>query len=494
MTTKYNDPYNGTPSSMTPQMRDFAYKRKALFEAMKEQYFLPLADVTAMPKHYGKNIKLYHYLPMLSDANINSEGIDAAGQIANGTVGKYKVTIAVDSADQTSTGNGYVTRYFIGEDTTAANALTAAKLAVVEWAEKSIAAGGLGLTTAAGTTAQKYTEVSTTGGASAFDLGFTFVEHTEVPNTGNLYGSSKDIGTISGKLPTLLEEGGRVNRVGFTRIDIEGQIQNYGIFHEYTEDSYQFDSDDKLEMHLNREMVNGASQVTEAKLQIDLLNSAGVTRFGGIATATSELTGENGVTHSVVSYEDLMRLSVELDNNRCPKRTTRITGTRYTDTKTLDNCRVLYVGSELVPQLKQLKDSVFNDRAFIPVQKYAAGGETLTGEIGSIDNFRIVVVPEMLHWAGAGAAVTTNDGFRETGGNYDAFPMLCVGDGSFTTIGFQTDGKSTKFKTYMAKPGSQASLANDPYGKKGFSSIQWWYGFMALRSERIALVKTLAAW
>ena len=31
---------------------------------------------------------------------------------------------------------------------------------------------------------------------------------------GNLYGSSKDIGLIPGKLPVLSETGGRVNRVG----------------------------------------------------------------------------------------------------------------------------------------------------------------------------------------------------------------------------------------------------------------------------------------
>lgn len=38
---------------------------------------------------------------------------------------------------------------------------------------------------------------------------------------GNLYGSSKDIGTIEGKLPLLTENGGRVDRVGFTRLELE---------------------------------------------------------------------------------------------------------------------------------------------------------------------------------------------------------------------------------------------------------------------------------
>ena len=43
------------------------------------------------------------------------------------------------------------------------------------------------------------------------------------------------------------------------------------------------------------------------------------------------------------------------------------------------------------------------------MEKYAAGGETLIGEIGQIDEFRIIIVPEMLKWAGAGAAIEVGD-------------------------------------------------------------------------------------
>ena len=32
---------------------------------------------------------------------------------------------------------------------------------------------------------------------------------------------------------------------------------------------------------------------------------------------------------------------------------------------------------------------------------------------------------------------------------------------------------------------------DNPYGKKGFMSVQWWYGFMLLRGERLALIKTV---
>ena len=304
---------------------------------------------------------------------------------------------------------------------------------------------------------------------------------------GNLYGSSKDIGTISGKLPTLTENGGRVNRVGFKRKTLEGTFEKFGFFDEYTQESVDFDSDDMLMQHVNREMINGANEITEDALQIDLINAAGVIKFAGNATLNSNVGADD-----VVTYGDLMRLSIDLDNNRTPKHTKVITGTRMIDTRTIPGARVMYIGSELIPTLKAMKD-LHNNPAFISVEKYAAGTEVLTGEIGAIDNFRFIVVPEMLKWAGVGADATANTTHYKTGTKFDVFPMLVVGSESFTTIGFQTDGKSVKFKITHKKPGEATADRNDPYGETGFMSIKWYYGFMALRPERIGLIKTAAS-
>lgn len=376
-----------TPSSIGPQITNEFYQKKALIEIAKEQYFGQLADVTSMPKNMGKKIKRYHYLPLLDDANINDQGINAAG-----------ATIA----------------------------------------------------------------------------------------NGNLYGSSKDIGTISGKLPLLSENGGRVNRVGFKRKEIEGTLEKFGFFDEYTQESLDFDTDADLLQHINREMLAGANEITEDALQIDLINAAGIVKYAGNATSNANVGADD-----LVSYSDLMHLAIDLDNNRTPKHTTAITGTRMVDTRTIPACRVAYIGSELLPTFKAMKD-LHNNPAFIPVEKYAAGGATLNGEVGSVDNFRLVVVPEMMKWAGAGADASADSANHETGNKFDVFPILVVGNESFTTIGFQTDGKTVKFKITHKKPGDETADRADPYGETGFMSIKWYYGFMALRPERIALIKTVA--
>jgi N4-gp56 family major capsid protein len=465
----YNDPANGSPSTAGSQMNTQFYQKQALVELKKTQFFGQLADVTSMPKNFGKKIKRYHYLPLLDDANINDQGIDAAG-------------VTITSA-----------QYFVTLPRTVLAVANASKAAAVTAIQDNLdgvtavagadGSGGAGLATV--TVTGKLTfKVSTAAKAAAIVA--LNVGASSSQGSGNLYGSSKDIGTISGKLPALSETGGRVNRVGFKRKEIEGSFEKFGFFDEYTQESLDFDSDAELQTHIHREMLNGAGEMTEDALQIDLLNAAGVIKFAGNATS-NETVGED----DLVTYGDLLRLSIDLDNNRTPKGITAITGTRMIDTKTIPSARVMYIGSELLPTVKAMKD-LHNNPAFISVEKYAAGGNTVTGEVGAIDQFRLVVVPEMMKWAGAGADATGSATCYETGGRFDVFPMLVVGDQSFTTIGFQTDGKSVKFVITHKKPGEATADRNDPYGETGFMSIKWYYGFMVLRSERIGLIKTVA--
>lgn len=461
-TIQYND---GNVSTMGDQILMQFYQKQALVDLKKVKFFSQLADVVSMPKNMGKTIKRYHYLPMLDDRNINDQGIDAAGAVIDST--KYAVTLP-----------GLVRTFAVEADATAAAAAVNAITAGV--AVKTGSATPWTVTFSK--VAMGYTTLALANAVVAAVKGTL-----KVQGSGNLYGSSKDIGTITGKLPALSETGGRVNRVGFKRVEIQGSIHKFGFFDEYTEESLNFDSDAELAQHINREMIFGANEMTEDALQIDLINAAGVIRYAGAATQNSEIDKD-----CLVSYSDLLHLSIALDQNRCPKQTTVITGTRMVDTKTLPSARILYSGSELLPTFKAMKD-LHNNPAFISVEKYAAGTETVAGEVGAIDQFRLVIVPEMMKWAGAGALVPSNDAANySNGSNYDVFPLLCVGDASFTTIGFQTDGKTVKFTITHKKPGRETATASDPYGELGFMSIKWYYGFMALRPERIGLIKTVA--
>lgn len=473
MALNYNGGTTVSPSSVdkggpnNAQLQSYYHLRKSLIEARKEQFFTQLADVTKMPKHFGKKIKVLDYVPILDNANDNDQGLDPSGAVIDN--GKY--TVCLSKLAYTFTGGS-------------ANAnATAAANAANAWAGTTVATAAAAVVT--------YTS-TVLGPRPAAPTAFLAAQPgaRAVKGSGNLYGSSKDSGYIHGKVPALSESGGRVNRVGMTRLVRTGELAKFGIFTEFSQEALDFDSDSELMSHLSRELMNAAVQTYEAQLQYDLLNAANTVVFPGASVSVNTLSPDIGSV-DILSYKSLMRLDRLLTDARTPKQTTIITGSRLVDTKVVPNARIAYVGPDVVPLLRELKDS-FNNPAFIEVQHYADAGNVLTGEIGTACGFRFIQVPEMHKKAGAGGAVgALASQYQNDGAFYDAFPVLVVGDQSFTTIGFNTDGNSGKFTVKTVMPSDNHS-ATDPYGETGFSSIKWYYGTVILRPERIGLAWTVA--
>lgn len=388
MVMQYRDPANGKESSIGAQINVAYYQRQAMQDAQKEQYFTQLANSKAIPSHFGKKLRMYHYLPLLDDRNVNDQGIDATGaKIAN----------------------------------------------------------------------------------------------------GNLYGSSRDIGTVPGKFPVLGENGGRVNRVGTIRLELEGTFEKFGFFIEYTRDSLNFDTDEALMEHLNREIMIAASDMNEDALQIDLINNAGTIVYAGDATSRAELGQDDTLT-----YGNFMKLAQALDMADTPKKTTILTGTRNIDTRVIPAARYIFCGPELRPTLEAMVN-LHGDAAFISAERYAAGTTLANGEQGAVGQFRLIENQKMMKWSGGGAELEDGDEaeYYNDGTNYDVFPLLCVGDESFCTVTFQTSGSRVKFEINHKKPSDNIDRM-DPYGETGFISMRWYYGFMALRPERLGLIMATA--
>ena len=464
----YNAPVVNVPgspqSTVGPQFNTHYWDRKSLIDVAEEMYFSPLADVKTMPKHYGKEMKVFYYVPLLDELNVNDQGIDAAGAVLNNdhwSVSFPTASYVVANADATA----------------AVNALNANGNTIATSGGADSAGSGNASITLSGTVAVYATDAEKDA-VAALNMGASI----EKVN-GALYGGSRDIGSITGKMPTLTETGGRVNRVGFTRLERTGSITEFGFFMEFTEDSLMFDTDSDLYGHLSREMLRGANEITEDLLQADLLNAADTKVFPGAATSLRTISGETSAV-TEITLTDLKKLSIILDDNRTPKKTTIIKGSRMTDTKVISASRICYIGSE--------SQIFFTEMAgYVPVEQYADAGNIMNGEIGALPgaHLRIVVVPQMMHLAGAGADESSNAGYQTTNGRYDVAPILIVGDEAFATIGLQGMGGKgkQKFRIIVKKPGAEMATTHDPYGKLGFSSIKFFYGFIKLRGERIAV-------
>lgn len=422
----YNDPTGEylnegvAPSSVDAhtggrQIHTEYWIKKALIEEVRDTIYGQFADTTVMPKHYGKKLAMYHYLPILDDRNINDQGIAADG----------------------------------------------------------------------------VTKVN-----------------------GNLYGSSRDIGKITDMLPMGNEAGGRFNRIGVSRKTIEGEIFKLQFFMEWNKDALDFDTDSELYGHMSRETVRLMNRLSEDLIQMDVIHGAGVNYFCGNATSRLTMSGEacdlsdptavNREAVAEVTYKDLQKLSMILDKNRCPMKTTIITGSRMQDTRVISAARYMIVGTDVVPTLQQMTDH-FNNPAFIDIAHYAYSGagdggkNYATGEIGKAGKFRFIQYLDQMFWEAEGAVATTNPNNFLTATNkageerYNVYPMVVIGEGSFSNVGFATDGKNTKFKIKHSFPGDDISYsAQNPYGNQGFMSCQFYHGLLITRPERLAVLHTLA--
>jgi len=312
---------------------------------------------------------------------------------------------------------------------------------------------------------------------------------------GNLLGGNLDFNNLAGNAQALTEHGGRVNRVGVTKLKVTAAICRFGFFLEHTQEAWLFDNIKDLGMHSRREIIKAAAEVYELTLAQDLINGAGKIKYGGEALNKGSITGNIGEVISKITYEGLMKLDIELTNSRTPIDTTIVKGHRNTDTLTIPRARYAIIGSELIPTLERMKD-VHGEKAFEHSHHYAAATKLAEGEIGRIGNFRFIINPYSGYFAGSGAAATNNAGYRTTGGKYDVFPMVVVGSGSFSTLGLRTSklGTNGRTKNWAVKYRSPESLAStlDPYGETGLFVIKWYYSTLIERPERIAVYYTVA--
>ena len=315
------------------------------------------------------------------------------------------------------------------------------------------------------------------------------------PGYGNLYGSSRDFGTITAKIPLVTEGADRVNRVGMTRVSVSANLTRVGFFADWTDESTHFDSDMQMRSHFTDELVKGAEQLKEALLQLDLINGAGVVRYAGTASALTNVSAEGGGA-AIIDYNDVIRLSIALDSNRAPKRFTILKGSTLTDTATVNGSRALFIPPELITTFMEMKNS--NDtEMFVPVEKYASQTTVLEGEIGAVAGFRVIVHQEMIKHNGevgvVGGTVSSNPGYYETASRYDVFNCLAVCAESFMSLGFQTNSpEAPKFNLVIKPPGPGMVTLDNPYGNKGLASIQFYYGTLVERSDWIGLLRGVA--
>jgi len=291
-----------------------------------------------------------------------------------------------------------------------------------------------------------------------------------------------DPGAIDLNKVMLGEFGGRVNRVGFSRTEYEGDIKDYGFFWEWSRDSMFFDSDPELYSNFVKLSMEAANQIVEYQIQEEVLMK-GATKVYANGNTVEGVTGK-------LTYQMLMDMYDKLYENRVPEQTKIIKGSKLTDTKVAGNGYFIYVPHKMTRQVTELTDKAdgTGNKVFVGVEHYAYSGvdnmknDAAMGEIGKIGPFRFIKVRNMTqakYLDGTTKKVVAKDG---------VYPLVVVGEEAIKAITLHTNSKGKgRWEVIVKKPGYVTADRHDPFGKTGFYSIQWWFGLIAQRPERIVI-------
>jgi len=336
------------------------------------------------------------------------------------------------------------------------------------------------------------------------------------------YLSARDIVGVQTDLTdnvALAEGAGAVNKQTIKKVTIEQNFARYGEMVDYTDEVDMF-AEDMVQVHYREELGMLANRRAEDLIQLDMLATTTV-MYSGTASSlvtvgvdTTSVTGADD-NDSRVTY-DLVRKGVrKLVRNRAQKNTSIVTGSTKIDTRVINKAYYAIIGPEVKYDLESVvkgnvTDNGTTEYAYIPAYKYADATNLAEGEVGAMNDLRLIESESQLVYAGAGAVVpasytgqlanttltagsaaalntfTGGSAYADTEVRFDVFPILVPTKGSFATIGLKGHGK-IKFNSQAP---SKIELSN-PYGTTGFFSYNMWYAGIILRDER--LLKILVA-
>lgn len=454
---KFNS--GGVTSSTIDRQFNDEFVTKAVVEVPKrKKVFSPRADRYTMPKNSGDKLSREISFGMLDQRVLIDGGVDA-----------NTATLLQDVWYVVPKGS---------KDITAATAV---------FDTKEYFASGTYATWALARTAAKTAAESDASGSEEV-----------VSGSGGMVNGEASYAATEGPLVEMPEEGGVINLFNHYSKMVSANITFHGIGHKFSMRSVNLDSRKGLIARKIQYMADTVADLKEMQVRRDLVASSHVNAIicNSDVNPDTDLTSEIDGT-DVLTYTGLETLEQYLLNNDVPMDTEILTGVDLVDTKTVSDAWIIYVNTEVLPTLRAMKGPG-DVLVWTPKEQYAAGTELLDGEQGKIGQFRFVTVKDLEREYGAGAEVgevdadteigdaanlATQNAAYKTGGKYDVFTAMVIGDDSFSITGF---GSNNTKASYIPP---KKDVYNDMHAQMAGISADWSYGFLCYRPERICSLK-----
>lgn len=213
------------------------------------------------------------------------------------------------------------------------------------------------------------------------------------------------------------------------------------------------------------------------------------TLFGVLKGCTNKFYGGTGTSRATVngrlSLSGLRRIERSLKANHAKparKLLQPIPAKGEYGTAPVDSCYPVFISSDLASDARDLPN-------FIPKEKYLGGMKPLSGELGSCEEFRFLVSPELVAVQDSGAAVasTVPALLSTTGTSADVYQVIVGSAESWGHLGLELDEDDISLVPTKQKD------KTDVLGQRGYVGALFKYNAVRLNEGQMAVYEVAAS-
>jgi N4-gp56 family major capsid protein len=264
-----------------------------------------------------------------------------------------------------------------------------------------------------------------------------------------------------------LNEGVTPNARTMSYTDVTAVVEQYGVLYSITDKTFDLYEDD----------VAG-----DMKKQIG--ETIGLIRemicYGALKAGTNKYYsgGTNRGTVDQSLTLNLVRKVVKgLQSNHAKRITGILDSSGNYGVSSVEAAYVVYCSTDMAPAIRDLP-------GFVPVADYGNRKVISEGEIGTVEEFRFVLSPELAPYIDSGAAVGATGLYSTTGTLIDVYPVIVAGEEAWGNVMLR--GVDAVNPTWVP-PGQKDK--SDPLGQRGYAGAQFYYDSLILNQGWMAVIE-----
>ena len=265
----------------------------------------------------------------------------------------------------------------------------------------------------------------------------------------------------------LLQEGVTPAAESLTDQYVNVQLNQYGAIYGWTNKTADLHEDD-IPKDMSQVMGKRMGLVQEMIRYGVMKACTNVFYSGGTTRATTDET---------ISLTVLRRAARGLLANHAGKKSSIIRPGPDYDTSAIEEAFIVMVHTDAAADVRDLP-------GFVPVAKYAGVKSVSPKEIGSCEEFRFVLSPELAAYADAGGANSALYATTNAAANIDVYPFIVCGEDAVFDIALKgEDGFDMNVLPHTQKD------KNDILGQRGYCGASFWSAALVVNNGHAAVIE-----